>query len=101
MPTATLSPGFESNRSMTPLWCDSTSIAAFSVSTSAMISPFAIGSPSRFFHCTKVPSVISAPSVGMMNSAMAPLSQRRPSSAATVEMIVSGCGKAASSKCFG
>jgi hypothetical protein len=69
-PTGTLSPGLVMSRSMMPVVWDSTSMAAFSVSTSAMISPLVMRSPSFFFHCTKMPSVMSAPSVGIRNSAM-------------------------------
>src|SRR5689334_21325435 len=45
-------------------------MAAFSVSTSAMISPFFTRSPGFFFHATSLPSVMSEPRIGMTNSAM-------------------------------
>ena len=85
----------DQQRSTTPLSKISTSITPFSVSTSATMSPRLTASPGCFRQSTRVPASMSAPSVGMRNSAMA------PHHLSTDATIVSACGSAASSRCFG
>src|SRR5688500_14469767 len=55
-------------RSNTPSSKTSISMAPFSVSTTAMMSPRARASPGCFSQRTSVPASISAPSAGMRNS---------------------------------
>src|SRR6516164_603094 len=71
VPTGTFSPGWTRNLSITPLVKTSISISAFSVSTSAMMSPRWIRSPKFLRQRKSLPAVMSAPSCGITNSAMA------------------------------
>src|SRR5690349_911298 len=54
---------------MTPVSKTSTSMVAFSVSTTAMMSPRFTTSPGLTSHSMMVPASMSAPSAGMQNSA--------------------------------
>ena len=56
---------------MMPLVKISTSMSALSVSTSAMMSPRQMLSPTFLRQPSSLPALISAPSCGMTNSAMA------------------------------
>src|SRR6185369_3607993 len=71
VPVGTVAPGSMRMRSSTPLTKTSTSIRPFSVSTSAMMSPRATRSPGRLRHAMSVPAVMSAPRIGIRNSAIA------------------------------
>ena len=67
-PTATSSPTPQYCLIKTPSSKHSTSIVALSVSTSAIMSPLATGSPSFFNHLTSVPTVMVSLSLGMSMS---------------------------------
>ena len=66
LPTGTAVPSETKCLSTTPLYCDSTSTVALSVSISASSSPFSTLSPSFLAQRTRVPSAISKPSLGMV-----------------------------------
>src|SRR3989304_92037 len=71
VPVGTVAPGWTSISSMTPLTKISTSITPLSVSTVAMMSPRFTPSPGFFRQATRVPALMSAPRMGILNSAMA------------------------------
>ena len=87
VPTGTLVPSSISSFSITPSRNTSTSMSALSVSTSAMMSPRVTRSPGCLRHATSVPASMSAPRIGITNSAIsrpspAPPRRRSPLAAA-------------------
>ncbi len=109
VPTGTLSPGPIASSQTVPGSQISTSIAVLLVSTTATTSPFFTSSPGLTFHSISVPSSISAPSDGSLNSIIAwtlRSSLAEGSRSALAEQLLraattfAGCGSAASSRCF-
>lgn len=68
VPTGTRSPIPATRLSTVPVWNDSTSIRALSVSITATVSPLRIRSPGLTSHSATVPDSMSAPSEGITNS---------------------------------
>jgi hypothetical protein len=101
VPTGTFAPGCASSVSTTPSSNTSISIAPFSVSTTAMMSPRATAWPGWRSHSTSVPASIAAPSDGILNSAMGSVGARQATSARAAATMAGTCGTAASSRCFG
>ena len=95
VPTGTTVPGSTSSSPTTPSTKLSTSTAALEVSTTATTSPLCTLSPGFTSHSRRVPSSMSAPSDGIVKSAMA-----QPSACRAAATIVSTWGRAASSRCL-
>jgi hypothetical protein len=71
VPTGSVSFGSCTSSRIVPSSQISTSIADLDVSTTATTSPFFTRSPGLTFHSSSVPSSISAPSEGSLNSIIA------------------------------
>ncbi len=80
VPTGIVVPGSTSSRSTVPSCQVSTSTAAFVVSTTATTSPFFTASPGFTFHSRSLPSSMSAPRDGSLNSIIGTGPSPRPRS---------------------